>query len=220
MTSVVLMVPSAFLRVLVDLWSATQPRTAHSSLLAPTRWSVPPSSWRHRRARVTAHHTLPLYLLLTHPSICAPSPHPRLPCHRAQRVNAAFTVKCSSFLYSFLLSLCPSAPFTAPPALGGWPCEWRTVVKSHFSPSHLLLFSPPQFSQRPLVKAPELRSLSHVAYSYQTVDELTALPLLTQWLRLMMMMLLGFSLLAHCNVLDGSKVNCYGPFVALCNLHI
>lgn len=100
-------------------------------------WSVPASLWRHRGARVSAHHTsaLHLLLLLTHPSICAlcPPHPPSFPC-----VEAAFTAQHSRlFLHLFpsrLLFLCLKGRF----AVSMLHCHSNPFFFS-FSLSHLVL---------------------------------------------------------------------------------
>lgn len=126
------------------------PRTAYISVLAQSHRSMPPSLWRHRRARVIAHHTSPLYLLLLllliHPSV--PSLPPlslSFPCHRVHCVNVAFTVKYSRCLYSFLSSRPPSAFFhffLFSLLEGGSQCECCIVIQTRFLslPPLLLLY--------------------------------------------------------------------------------
>lgn len=155
------------------------PRTAYISLLAQSHWSVLLSLWRHQRARVTAHHTSPsyLHLLLNHPSVpsCL-SPSLATGCavwmqHLLKNILAAST-HSPHFLLHLLSPLLPVLP-----AWRGTQCECCTVIRTHF------LSLPPVsliFSRKILCKAFGLRPLSHVVYSDQRVDELTALPLLTQ----------------------------------------
>lgn len=135
------------------------PRTAYISVLAQSHRSMPPSLWRHRRARVIAHHTSPLYLLLLlliHPSV--PSLPPlslSFPCHRVHCVNVAFTVKYSRCLYSFLSSLPPSAFFTSscfPCSRGGRNVNVASSSKLVFSPSLLSSFFISFFSRKILCK--------------------------------------------------------------------
>lgn len=158
---------------------------------------MPASLWSHRGARVSAHHTSALHLLLTHPSICAlcPPHPPTFPC-----VEAAFTAQRSRlFLHLFpsrLLFLCLKGKFAV------------STLHRHPDPPPLsptLFFSPfiscpvSVLEGKVLCQGRQAKSVSHVTRSEQRVDEPTAEALLTQRLCRRSGMLPGCSLPGHSN---------------------
>lgn len=158
-TSVVLMSPYAFRRVLVDLWPATQPARAGSQgqlisltslIAAEACLQVYGVTEELGSPHITPRHSTSSSSSPIHPSVPSPLP-PSFPCHRVHCANAAFTAEYSRCLYSFLSSLPPSASFTSffPPCLrGGRNVNGALSSKPIFSPSRLPLFSPLIFSRK------------------------------------------------------------------------
>lgn len=153
---------------------------SHLFSLGQSSWSVPLCLWRHKRARVTAHHTSTLFLvlILIHPSIWTLHPS-SLSFATGHTVRSICKEMFSSPLFLSLHLLSSLLPVSS--AQRGWVgvtgC-WATMWMIHchpISPPPLPLLS---FSQgKYCVKAFGLMATKkgHVANSDRKVDELTAL---------------------------------------------
>lgn len=125
------------------------PRTAYISVLAQSHRSMPPSLWRHRRARVIAHHTSPLYLLLlllVHPSVPSlPPPFSLFPLPQGALCECSIYSEIFSlplFLSLISPSICFFHFFLFSLLEGGSQCECCIVIQTRFLslPPLLLLY--------------------------------------------------------------------------------